>query len=580
MLRHLRLQSIGIAALCLLVLGSGRLPADEIPAARRLPPGVLLYLSVPDAVDLKDRFMESNFGQMIQDDSLNEFRAQFSEQWQEVSNKVQEEIGLSIAELTALLHGEATLAVVQPPGRSLGGVMLLEFGEHRDTLDTILEKARQAAEEDRATRTVETVESTEVTVFTRPEGEDDNGGPRKVAYFIKDQHLVISMGSTIDLLQDVLIRWDGEHTQTFADDEIFSTIMRNCHPSGAETSQFQWYFSPIDMFRSVAMLPQANRGGISPAMALGFLPALGLDRFKAIGGASAIGTEEFDSVTHTFVYVNQPTSGLVRFFEFPAVRQSPPEWVPAEVSSYTSANWDVTGAYEAVEAVVDFFQPPGTFANAINQLAQQGPRIHIKDDIVNSLTGRFQMFGEVPDEVEADSVQPGVFALELRDPDKLAGVLRRVADVSEGNLKTRDFRGSTIYEMDLPNLQGGAPQSMGVTVAKGQLFIATDVQLLESYLRIDRAEEPLANSTAWRRVSSHFPSETSIIGFGRPAAQLKPVYEQLRSGELDPLTDEVEIDFSTLPPFERLADYFTTTGSYAVPAENGALFVNFSLRRD
>jgi hypothetical protein len=580
MLHHLRLPSVGIAALCLLVLGSSRLQADDISAARRLPPGVLLYLSVPDAVDMKDRFMESNFGQMIQDDSLDEFRDQFSEHWQDASNKVQEEIGLSIAELGALLHGEATLAVVQPPGRSLGGVVLLEFGEHRDTLDTVLDKARRQAEEDGATRTVETVEGTEVTVFTRPEGDDDNQGPGKVAYFIKDQHLVIGIGSNIDLLQDVLIRWDGEHTQTFADDEIFSTIMRNCHPSGAETSQFQWYFSPIDMFRSVAMLPQANQGGISPAMALGFLPALGLDKFKAIGGASAIGTEEFDSVTHTFVYVNQPTSGLVKFFEFPAVRQAPPEWVPADVSAYTSANWDVTGAYEAVEAVVDFFQPPGTFANAINQLAQQGPRIHIKDDVVDSLTGRFQMFGEMPDNVEASTVQPGVFALELRDPDKLADVLRRVADVSQGNLQTRDFRGSTIYEMELPNLQGAAPQSLGVTVAKGQLFVATDVQLLESYLRIERAEQPLANSTAWRRVSSHFPGETSIIGFGRPAAQLKPIYEQLRSGELDPLTDEVEIDFSTLPEFERLADYFTTNGSYAVPAENGALFVNFSLRRD
>src|SRR5690606_5850918 len=98
---------------------------------------------------------------------------------------------------------------------------------------------------------------------------------------------------------------------------------------------------------------------------------------------------------------------------------------------------------------------------------------------------RFQMFGEMPDEVTDAAVQPGVFALELRDPDKLADVLRRVVDVSQGNLKSRDFRGSTIYEAELPNLQGGAPQTMGVTVAKGQLFIATDVQLLESYLRID-----------------------------------------------------------------------------------------------
>src|SRR5690606_31028549 len=197
--------------------------------------------------------------------------------------------------------------------------------EHRDKLETILEKAREAAEENGATRTVETIGDAEVTVFTRPEGEDEDG-PSTVAYAINDQHLLLSIGSSVDLLEDVLVRWDGEHNQTFADDEIFSTIMRNCHPEGAAKSQFDWYFNPIEMFRAIAMLPAANQGGIAPMAAMGFLPALGLDKFKAIGGASSIGTDEFDTVTHTFLYVTQPTSGVVKFFESPAIRQAPPAW--------------------------------------------------------------------------------------------------------------------------------------------------------------------------------------------------------------------------------------------------------------
>jgi hypothetical protein len=569
-----------MAVLCLLAVGVGQTRADDVSAARRLPPGVLLYFSVPDAVDLKDRFKESNLGQMLQDESLTAFRSQFADEMEKADAKVQEEIGLSISELTSLLHGDVTVAVVQPPGRSLGGIAMLNFGEHRETLDTILEKARQAAEDDGATRTVETIADSEVTVLTRPADDQNEGEPSTVAYVVKDQHLLLSIGSGVDLLEDVLVRWDGEHDQTFADDEVFATIMQNCQPQGAENSQFTWYFSPIDLFRSIAMLPQANQGGISPAMALGFLPALGLDKFKGVGGASSIGTEEFDAITHTFLYVEQPTSGLVKFFECPATRQAPPDWVPADVAAYTSVNWDIQGAYEAVEAVVDFFQPPGTLANVVNQLAQQGPRIHIKDDVVDSLSGRLQVLGESPEDIEGTPVQPSVFALELRDSEAVAGVLQRVAESSQGNLKTRDFRGATIYETELPNMQGGASQSMGMTVAKGQLFVATDVQLLESYLRDDQADEPLANSTAYRRVSSHFPSETSIIGYSRPAAQLKPIYEQIRTGELDALTDDVEIDFSTLPEFEQLSAYFTTSGSYAVPADNGALFVNFNLRKD
>lgn len=576
MFRQTRFDFLWAAAACLCLLAPAAARADDVAAARRLPPGVLAYFSVPDATDLKERFMASNFGQLVEDESLADFRAQLSKGWEKVSEDIEEEIGLSAAELLALVEGEVTFAVLQPPGRSIGVVAMLGYGDHQDTLDTILDKAREAIEKEGGIRTVESIGDTDVTVYTNEKEQD---GPNTVAYFVRDEQLVVSFSSGIDLLEDVITRWDGEHDQTFADEESYAVIMQECHPEGAEDSQFEWYFSPIDLFRSVASMPQVNQGGgISPMMAIQFLGPLGLDKFKAMGGASSIGTDEFDAVTHTFLLVDQPTSGLIKFFECPAVRQSPPRWVPAAVSAYSSANWDIAGAYEAVEALVDFFQPPGTLSNVIDQLAQQGPRIHIKDDVVDSLTGRFQVFGEMRDDIDAESAQPGVFALELRDPEKVADVLQRVADVSQGNLNARDFRGTTIYEAEIPNFQGGGQQMMGIAVAKGQLFVAMDVELLEGYLRIDEAEEPLVNSTAYRRISSHFPSETSIISFGRTAAQLKPLYEQLRSGELDALTDE--IDFSLLPEFDELADYFTTAGSYAVPTENGVLFVNFSLPRD
>jgi hypothetical protein len=576
MLRPLRHSTSLVAAICLTFFGQGLLRAADVPAERRLPPGVHAFVNIPDAVDMKERFLESNLGQLIQDESLNEFRAQFEEMWEEGSREMEEEIGLSADQMLKVVDGEVTFAVLQPPGRTLGLLLMLQFGDQKQTLETLLNQAQEEAEgEADVTRTVETIQDTDVTVYTH-EGQEQ--GWNKLAYFLRDDYLVLSFGNGVDLLEDVLIRWSGEHDQTFAEDEVFAHIMRECRGDESGAPQLKWFFSPIDLFRAVAMLPQANQGGISPAMALGFLPALGLDKFKAIGGVSYISTEEFDTLGRTFLYVNQPTSGLVRFFEFPAVRQEPPAWVPASVSAYSSVNWDVSGAYEAVEALVDFFQPPGTLANLVEQLSKQGPRIHIKDDVVDSLSGRFQMLGDTRRDVEAASAQPGVFALGLRNADRMADVIARAADSSGGNLTARDFRGKTIYEMSIPNLQGGAPQTMGVTVDREQLFFATDVQLLEEFLRIEEAEEPLANAPDYRRISSHFPSQTSIISFARPAAQWGPVYEQLRSGQLDAMVEDV--DFSTLPEFERLAGHFSVTGGYAVPAENGALLVNYSLRKD
>ena len=145
-------------------------------------------------------------------------------------------------------------------------------------------------------------------------------------------------------------------------------------------------------------------------------------------------------------------------------------------------------------------------------------------------------------------------------------------------LVARDFRGVKIYESAIPNFPPGRTQSLGVAVAKGNLFITMDMELLESFLRADEADEPLARSTDYRRVSSHFPSETSIIGFSRPAAQLKPIYEMLRGDDLAALIDDV--DFGLLPEFEELEEYLSTTGNYAVPDNRGVLFVNFSIQND
>ena len=430
MVRSRLQQTILAVAICLVAMGPAPLRADDVPAERRLPPGVLALFSIPDAVDLKDRFLESSFGQLIKDDSLDEFRDQFDEHWEKASREIEEELGLSVDELLKIIDGEVTVAVLQPLGGDLGLVAMIGFGSERAALDTLLEKAEEGIEGAGADRTVETIQDTDVTIFTKGGGD----GPDTMAYFIRDQHFVYSLGVGTDVIEDVLARWDGEHDETLADDEVYSYIMQQCQPDGADRSQVRWYFNPIDLFRSVvAMMPQANQGPVSPALALAVLQPLGLDKFRAVGGASAIGTDEFDGVSHTFLYVDQPTNGLVRFFECPPARQQPPMWVPAGVSFYSSANWDIDGAYDALKSIVDFFQPAGTLENVVEQLASQGPQVHLKDDVIDSLTGRLQLLGESPEDLTAEQSQPGVFALEVRDADTMADVLQRVADISDGD---------------------------------------------------------------------------------------------------------------------------------------------------
>lgn len=524
--------------------------------------------------------MKTSFGQMLQDEAFGPVKEDLKAWWEEKSDAAEQELGIPLADVLALLHGEVAFAVVQPPGKDLAAVFFVEIGEHRATLEALLEKAGEAMEE-QAERSVESIEQTDVTTYLFDES-DEGGGSGSTSWFIRDEHFVLVFAPAAQspgIVQEILIRWDGEHESTFAEEETYRELMLKCQGDAAEEPQVRWYFSPIDLFRSIVTLPQATQGPVSPAMVMGFLPVLGLDKFEAMGGTSTMMTDEFDSVSRTFLMVSQPTSGVLKMFEFPATAQEPPRWVPAQAAGYSSTNWDLAGAYRALEALVDFFQPPGTLATMIDQLAQVGPRVHIKDDVINGLTGRIQTLGELrPDvDLEGAAAQPMVIALEVANEAAMAELVDRVAATLDDNLEMREFRDAKIYEAEIPNVQG-ASQSMGVTVARGQLFVTTDVELLEGYLRDDGATEPLVNSADYRRVAAHFPGQTSMLSFGRPAAQIKPVYEMLRSGPLGEMMPQV--DFSKLPEFDTIAHYFNLTGSYAVPQDGGALIVQFGLHRE
>ncbi len=578
---------VGVAALCLCAWGmeSTLHAADGVTAERRLPQGTTVFFSVPNAVEAYQQFQKTSYGRLLQDKALQPVREEIEEWWSEVSQDAQKELGLPPSELLKLLHGEIAMAVVQPPGKDLGVVMLMDFGDHRETLDKLIEKAEAAIEDEDGERSVETLHDTEVTVFSfvdedADEDAEEDAEPSTLVYCIKDQYLVAS--SSLDIVDEVLGRWDGELDGSFADDDTYSRLMEKCQAGESANPQARWYIAPIDLFRSIASIPEANSGPVPLSMVMGFLPVLGIDKLQAVGGTASMMTDEYDMITRTYLALDQPISGVLKIFEFPAIDQQPPRWVPASASAYSSINWDIKGAYKAVETLVDFFQPPGTLGNLVDQLAKQGPMIHIKDDIIDSLTGRIQVLGEVREnlEVSESPVQPMAFALELSNEDGMKDVLTRVAAALADNVESREFQDVTIYEAEMPDFQGtgGDPQKMGVAIARGQLFFSTDVQLLESYLRDDGGGEPLANSADYQRVASHFPNQTSIISFGKAADQMRPYYEMIRSGWIG---DQIEdVDLSKLPEFEEISHYFGLNGSYAVPEDGGALFIGFSLHNE
>jgi hypothetical protein len=323
-------------------------------------------------------------------------------------------------------------------------------------------------------------------------------------------------------------------------------------------------------------------------MAMAFLPVLGLDNLKAIGGSMHLATEEYDSESRLQIYLEKPASGVLSVFNFPPTKQSPPKWVTDDASSYVGINWDVAKAYSAVEGLADQILGPGATAQKLDEwAADDNVKVHLKKDVVDNLDGAIHIATDNPDPNKPETTRLLV-AFGLKNPKKMKAVLDKLAKLPNVQASPRDFRGEVIYNLDAPGLArfgGNTNQTMGVSIVGDNLLFSTDVSRIEQVIVGDKDRKPLSESQKYRKLAKHFPDKTSMIWYQEPDKQLKPFYEMLRTGKFQqfiagtPFNKLVDgIDFKKLPDFDAIRKYLPPSASYAVPQGNGAVFVSFSLK--
>jgi hypothetical protein len=535
--------------------------ADEDASAEALlPPDTYLFISCPSVVDLKERFGESAFGKLWKDRAMSGFREEFAAHVEQAGAAVQEQVGLPLGKLLELPSGEVTFAAAKVKNR-LGVALIVDVGENTDTLTKVLAKIDEKMESQGA-KSKETFEEIELTIFKK--GEAKQG---EFVHFTDESFVVFA--SNIDFAKAIIERWDGKHEKTFAANAVFKTIKEECEESDDEFSDLYYFVDPVNFALEAVKMNPATAG--QAGMAQGFLPILGLDKLKGIGGAVSLESEDFDSVSRTMFYVDQPLVGILSIFRMPATLEGPPKWVGKNVDQYSAFTWDVPGAYKAIDGIMGMFGAGGLDA-LLEQAATnpQNPGIHPKKDILDQLTGVVHVIAN--EELDSDATtQKVLVAVGVKDEVTVQNVFEKVA-AQVPNLKPRQFEGVTIYDVEA----GAADASPAIAVTRGFLFIATHPAALEAAIRgKSSAEEPLADADDYKSVAEHFPKPASSIGFSRPAAQLKSAWEMARKGTFNEQLHG--LDLTKLPEFDAVAKYFSPTGSYIAPHENGAIMVNFSL---
>ena len=542
--------------------------ADSRPVGEQLlPQEVLLFFSIPSIPELKERMGSSLFGEMLQDPELQPFIDGVKEKIEEASEEMKDKSGVSLDTLLEIPQGEITFAVLELPPRKLAMVLLIDYGDNKDTMDKLLDHLESALKDQGGDVSAEEVGDATIRNFTFEQEEENPFN--QFAYFDQDNYLV--MASDPEALKAVLERWDGESDDTLAEQDVFHYIMEKCASDDREPV-LKWFFNPIGLTQSVvgmlqAQVPQAG-------LVLGFMPILGLDKFKAMGGAGDVGVEDYDSLSKTVIYVDQPTSGLLNLFQFPAADLSPPKWVPADAAAYTAVNWDVAGAYAAVENLVDQFQGPGAFSRLVDEASEDGPGIHIKKDFIDQLSGQIHVVMEPQEEFGGSP--PILFAMDVKSTSKMAGVLAKAAKSDDFPGSSREFEGTTVYDIDAPN----SGQSISIAVADKHLIVSTDTSLLENALRPSSGGESLSDDPLYKKLADKFPKKMSMMSFQNGNSQLKAIYDLVKSGNLPDMPPEVSDLISKLPDYEVLEKYLRAQASYTIPDKKGAYGVSFTLKEE
>lgn len=554
--------------------------ATKVISDQVLPSDTYMYVSFPNVTAMKEHLVGSSMGQLWNDPGLDEFKTQlysaYNEKMQDNLQQVTDALGLSVGELMEIPNGEVSMAIAGAPGNAMGVVIFLDYGDKESEVQSLMTKAADALNNVPKLSSDDTsFDGTEITRYKiQYPGPAPTPLAKEFGWFLKDQRLVIS--NRTELLESTLTNWAGDSDSSFRSNEAYSYIMSKCQ-SSERSSLTTFYFDPIGLFTKLVQTGSlGQQASMGAGMALGFLPTLGLTQMKAMGAVSEAGTGDFEAVSRSVFYMEQPAMGIMQVFQLDQIEATPPEWVKDNVTTYVATKWKIDEAYNAIESLVDMFSGAGALADRLQQMADRGPGIHVKHDIVDQLNGDLKLI-TAPGATGGYGGDQMLVALGVRDDGSAGDVLAKIAEVA--GLETREFRGTTMYEVQSP----GGDQSIALAISGGKLLFSVGGAMLEQVLRNDSDMRPLAESDEYKRVAQHYPSNALSVQFSRPAEQYRSMYEMLRSGtaaEQFPGMDEIfeEIDFTTLPPFETLSKYIHPTGGYTVKDDNGVFMEAFQLK--
>lgn len=502
-------------------------------------------------------------------------------------------------------------------------VLLVDVSGKLDEAQQLLDKIAEKFAARGGTRAKLSISGIEAELHRVPGEQELN-----VLYCIHEGQLVATDNATV--AEEVLGLLAGSELPTLAESPAFVAAMeRGAESFEGASSNLRWFIEPFGYVE----VSRAYEGG-RRRRGTDFLQVLANQGFTAVqgvGGHVAFATERHEILYRTFVFapaVERPAdseskdkydlaANILNFANKPP--RDPDDWVPATLSGYLTFNWRMKEAFEYIGTLVDEVVGDEVFEDVLKSIEADpsGPQINIRKDLVNHLAEQVTMVSDYAMPITPKSERL-LFAIEVADP---AAVMQTVNKAMESDpaARRREHNQHVVWEIlsDPPieveavKIDGGGigfgfdePElveeetekplipNAAVTVAYGQLLVATNIDYLKEVLSMPAEGEKLQNAADFKRVDAELNKLGMDVAssrfFTRTSEAYRPTYELTRMGKM-PESESVfgkvlnriwapaeegelrqqHVDGSKMPPFEAIQKYLGPGGFYSRSVDDG-----------
>ena len=598
------------------------------PSESLLPSTTKGYLSVQDVDLLREKFGETQLGQLVEDPVMKPFIEDLGRQIEAKLGRTEARLSLSFDDLEDVYGGEVCLATIQPDGdeQQHALALLVDITGHRTQADALLARISKDLIADGAKKSVKSVQGVILATFVMPRkpGEIESSS---AFYFIHEDCLVATDHKSTAV--EILARFFKED-ETLRKVEAFTAAMNRCQEAAqGEQPHARWFVEP---FGYVQAMRAANGGRKKRGTdLLDVLANQGFSAIRGIGGYVSFSTGGNEILHRTYIYapaVNETGEKYnlaARMLEFPNGDQlSPQPWVPHEVTNYLTFNWKMKEAFEYSKTLVDEMAGAPVFDDILDSLKHDphGPRVDLREGLVRHLGERATFLTDYHLPIDP-TCERWLAALVVTNPDIVAATLDKAMQ-SDRDAKKRTIAGRTVWEVveetvpaEVEELDIAGPgfgdfddeaeeeeegedygplmSHAAFTVANGYLMVASHLDFLEQVLIQGGGQRTLSETKDYVMVDNALnglgANAHSFRYFTRTDKAYHPTYELIRQGKMpesetlfanvlngvlgsdeEGVAREQQLEGDKLPDYEEVREYLGPSGLF-VDSEDDGWFV-------